>query len=39
MYDNTACDVDVAVNQMAQRPEIGVRKIGDLSERRVELIE
>lgn len=35
LYDNTAADVDSAVDEVRQNPEIGERKKGDLSALRV----
>jgi mRNA-degrading endonuclease RelE of RelBE toxin-antitoxin system len=35
LHDNTATDVDSAVDEVKQNPEIGVRKRGDLAELRV----
>ena len=35
LHDNTAPDVDAAVEQIAQNPEIGERKKGDLAALRV----
>lgn len=35
LHDNTAADVDAAVDQLAQDPEIGERKKGDLAALRV----
>ena len=35
LHDNTAADVDAAVDELAQNPEIGERKKGDLAALRV----
>lgn len=35
LHDNTAADVDSAVDEVRQRPEIGERKKGDLAALRV----
>ena len=35
LHDNTASDVDAAVDELAQNPEIGERKKGDLAALRV----
>ena len=35
LHDNTAVDVDAAVEEVAQNPEIGERKKGDLAALRV----
>ena len=35
LYDNTAADVDSAVDEVSQNPEIGERKKGDLAALRV----
>jgi len=35
LHDNTAADVDSAVDEIRENPDIGVRKKGDLAELRV----